>query len=391
MTLLIEPKNDLDVADRQITFSNELGSITDQLAQDPNVHPIEAAALQTTMSQINSEIELPAQESFMNRPNNFVVFASESLKDNIKGAWEKFINGVKTIFQKLKQFVTGGVEKLRRTIKRVFGKKETSKGSTEQKQESNDKTDSKETKAEEKPPEAKQEKAREVGEDVIVDPLTKKEAMSGDVVKPDGVHDVESCYVSMGKDSSLETVVERVKFYGKLLNFVIENVGRHSFERLVGEVLSKPENWERALDNLNQEILDSFMGDLDATVKFEVAAVTLSETCKVAFPLTEENTYLTVMLKTGEKVEIKGPTDKEDFRNLIRSDMGTVYELSGKLQNLLDVSSRELDQLQKVTTEILQKRIITMAPMLSKRVKFIGDVIKLIEHTCYFVVDLVED
>lgn len=89
---------------RKVESSQELLLCVEHMeSQDQKPNIFESAALQLTMQQIDTGWKILSRENFRDNEDILSYLATESLKDNIKGGWAKFIAAFKAFFAKIKE------------------------------------------------------------------------------------------------------------------------------------------------------------------------------------------------------------------------------------------------------------------------------------------------
>lgn len=392
MSLVIEKPDEIDDFEREDTFSNELLDVTAAIESNGKATRLETVALLVTMKQINAKYEIPAHEQMSGPCINTVALATEALKENVSAKWTKFVDAIKSMYRRLRDYIKKTVRRLREKIRNTFkgsGKqgasgKGTSEGGKEQpKQES--KSESSSTAEKKEPEKAPEVRAEETPDDV------EPEQVKGEVAVPDKeVIKVRKCFIDMGSEANIETLAERLKYEVKLANFTLKMVVQHSFDTLANGMLSSVSGWENESQSLVQNVLEEFMDGLGATVRFDVAIAKISETFSIKMPLEDHNSYLMYDLSGDEEIELDQPEDIEGYKNLISPTMGELFDILGKMEELGDKAENEFKVLTSTDNEELRNRVVSISPVLQKRITFIVNTIRLIKETTTAAVRLVE-
>lgn len=124
MQVAITPPDELETTSNAFAAKEELAELTKTLQDiDYSTSPIEAAALQLTMRQVDKSMDLPSTESYNNNPSFFVTLVHEGLKEGIGKAWDVFIKSLIALYKRITAFCTKIFNKLRNGFKTTNFKK----------------------------------------------------------------------------------------------------------------------------------------------------------------------------------------------------------------------------------------------------------------------------
>lgn len=387
MRVLIESKNDLDTQDRQHAFQDDLKDVTVAVEQHGSINRLETVALMLTIKQVNKDFEIPAQERFTGNGLNFISLAREDLKEKISSKWSAMIAAIKKIYKRFIEFVKQNVNRLRAMIRKVFRRRPTATTSENKEQ----KQQGAENKQQEKSPEQKGSgnKEQTVGEETSTNPDKEPEKVTGDVVNETKGLEIDSCYVDMGKEANLESLAERFQFYVRLLDFIHKIAPMHTSDRILDELI-RSTDWKNKFHDSLQDVFESFMSDLGATVNNEIAIVNVSETYRIEMVLSDDELYPGNELESGKMVTLEAPSDPTDYVNLLNA---TMVKLDKGLDNLVEVanqSARDIEIFTSAQGGLLTERFQYIMPTLNRRLRFYASSLTLVERTCNFTMKLVE-
>ena len=118
MKLFLENHNEIGQTVNVFDAKNDLANLMNQADDcEYDYSPIEAAALQLTMRQIDGGPDIPAVE--VNGGNLALVLnlSHEDLKESIAKGWDAFVKAVRAVYQKIKDFFADIWKRLRRKKK----------------------------------------------------------------------------------------------------------------------------------------------------------------------------------------------------------------------------------------------------------------------------------
>lgn len=206
MELLLENHNEVTTMTNGFEAKAELASLLENIqGNEGSVSPLEAAALELTMRQLDPTMNIPAQESLRNGSDFFVSLARENLQDDLKGKWAKF---VKTIKEYLRRMVEGS-KKMVSDLKARFNRGPNSPLKVGERV-----TEKEEPTSSEVPPEEKAPAQDNVPTKTTPPPTPEVKTYERIVA-----YNLPMAYFASGQDTSPEGYLHCIETLGELVNF----------------------------------------------------------------------------------------------------------------------------------------------------------------------------
>lgn len=345
MKLYLENHNELDKVCNEFSAKEDLVNLLDTTDQlDQAFSPMEAAALQLTMRQIDPSMISATTESYGQPIATTVILAHEALKDNIANAWKKFLEVLKRIGAAIKEKAKQFTDFLRGKRKRKAGEE----NAGFEREEIKDET----------PPETPE------GET----PSFKKDQVMRYFYK------MPLAYFEVGDEADERTFLRRICANVKLAKFASEIDEIYSTKNIAQAAMDAEteEEWLEFLGLTSYKVADILTKELGAQREGDFLVAYITEHLTIKFDMTESGTWPVLELDlAGGHLSINGDIVA------YATDLEKAIEITKK-----DVSKYvmwEVPNFQRISDERAKDRLMGLMPLYSKRAKFSTDLGKLIE------------
>ena len=331
MQVAITPPDELETTSNAFAAKEELAELTKTLQDiDYSTSPIEAAALQLTMRQVDKSMDLPSTESYNNNPSFFVTLAHEGLKENLGKTWKKFIEVLRSLVKSANDFCF----KILTKIKGMFSKK-------------------------------KAEPAKEADTDTMK------------------THTVQKNLAAIDGEVSLDSILKRVDGAAKLANLGVTISVPFSFMNVLAMAMAR--DYEQEFKDRQRHVLEKIQEAFPTKQKGTEYIADIGDGVTLQTNPDMDVSYPTLVIEDLGTAEVEVSGDNTKNYPHYNKHVPDLIKALDRLLAEIRSSSDDIEKIQKHDNETFQDRIIRFAPLLTKRLANIRKIFSYSEKVCEMI------